>query len=85
MTAAPIRAQSLRPQQSRGPSAEKIELTFVDLTVQGDVAIVYYSTRRTMRADGTPVDERFEVTHTWVKENGEWKVLGGMGRSTPTR
>lgn len=85
MTAAPIRSQSLRPQGTPKPSAEKIELTFKDLTVQGDTAVIYYSTHRTMTADGTPVDQRFEVTHTWVLEGGDWKMLGGMGRSMPAR
>lgn len=68
-----------------GQTREKLEMVFVDLALNGTTAVVYYSTHRTMRADGTPSDERFEVTHTWVREGGAWKVIGGMARARPAR
>jgi hypothetical protein len=68
-----------------GKTQERLEMTFLDLALNGDAAVIYYKTHRTMRADGTPADERFEVTHSWVRENGEWKVLGGMARVRPDR
>ncbi len=60
---------------------EKLEMQFVDLALNGDAAVIYYQTHRTMLPDGTPVDERFDVTHSWVREHGVWKVLGGMARA----
>jgi ketosteroid isomerase-like protein len=68
-----------------GKTQERLEMTFLDLALNGDTAVIYYKTHRTRRADGTPADEHFEVTHTWVKQAGEWKVLGGMARSRPKR
>lgn len=68
-----------------GKTQEKLEMIFLDLALNGDNAIIYYKTHRTMLADGTPVDQRYEVTHTWVLEDGEWKVLGGMARARPAR
>jgi ketosteroid isomerase-like protein len=66
-------------------SKEKLTMEFVDLAVHGDTAVIYYRTHRTMRFDGTPVDESFETAHTWVRENGQWRVLGGMARLEPKR
>ncbi|WP_159982009.1 MULTISPECIES: nuclear transport factor 2 family protein [unclassified Novosphingobium] len=71
--------------QLAGKTKEHLEMTFLDLALNGDTAVVYYKTHRTMRADGTPSDERFEVTHTWVMQDGTWKVLGGMARARPDR
>tara|TARA_R110001606_G_scaffold193130_4_gene340895 strand:+ start:5431 stop:5898 length:468 start_codon:yes stop_codon:yes gene_type:complete len=68
-----------------GQTQERLEMTFLDLALNGDSAVIYYKTHRTMRADGTPANEHFEVTHSWVRENGEWKVLGGMARVKPHR
>ena len=60
-------------------------MSFVDLAFHGDTAVIYYTTFRTQRADGSPARYHFETTHTWVKENGKWHVLGGMARPTPAR
>ena len=69
----------------KGRDKEDLKMEFVDFVMNGDSAIIYYQTHMTMTADGDPVDYRYEVTHTWTVENGEWKVLGGMARSRPDR
>jgi ketosteroid isomerase-like protein len=69
----------------RGKTKERLEMTFLDMALNGSTAVVYYKTHRTRRADGAPVDEHFEVTHTWVMQDGAWKVLGGMARARPVR
>jgi ketosteroid isomerase-like protein len=71
--------------QMAGKTRERIAMTFLDLALNGDTAVVYYKTHRTFRADGTPVDEHYEVTHTWIMQDGTWKVLGGMARARPSR
>jgi ketosteroid isomerase-like protein len=68
-----------------GKTKEHLEMTFLDLALNGPTAVIYYKTHRTMRADGTPADEYYEVTHTWIKQDGTWKVLGGMARARPVR
>lgn len=68
-----------------GKADESLAMTFDDFTQHGDMAIIYYHTHRSRLADGTPTDETWEVTHSWVRENGEWKVLGGMARIAPKR
>lgn len=69
----------------QGKNQEKLAMNITGFAVNGDTAVIYYDTHRTRRSDGTPADDRFEVTHTWVRENGAWKVFGGMARATPTR
>lgn len=69
----------------KGKNQEKLAMRFTGFAMNGDTAIIYYDTHRTQRSDGTPADEWFEVTHTWVREDGQWKVLGGMARTKPAR
>lgn len=64
---------------------ELLLMEFVSFALNGDAAIIYYQTHRTRLPTGAPADERFEVTHSWVRENGEWKVYGGMARLKPVR
>jgi hypothetical protein len=49
----------------------------------GDTAVIYYLNHRTMRADGTKVDEWYPNIHVWVERDGKWLVLGGMSRLYP--
>lgn len=46
----------------------------------GDTAVVYYVNHRTVRPDGTHVDERYANIHVWIRRSGKWLVLGGMSR-----
>ena len=70
---------------TNGGTEEKLAMELVSFTLNGESAIIYYKTHMTRAADGTPVDYRYEVTHTWVLEDGNWKVLGGMARAMPDR
>jgi sterol desaturase/sphingolipid hydroxylase (fatty acid hydroxylase superfamily)/ketosteroid isomerase-like protein len=47
---------------------------------EGNVALAYYTTHRTVRA-GAAVDESFETLHVWIREaDGQWKLFGAMVR-----
>jgi ketosteroid isomerase-like protein len=83
----PLGADNLRTTHAGVPvtSKERLTMQFVDLAYYGDTAVIYYTTHRTQVFDGSPSDEHFETTHTWVREGGHWKVLGGMARTEPKR
>jgi ketosteroid isomerase-like protein len=66
-----------------GNDHERLTMTFMDLALSGDTAVIYYRNHMTMRADGTPVDLTYDVAHTWTREGGVWRVLGGMARLEP--
>jgi hypothetical protein len=63
------------------PNQEKREITFDDLALHDDTAVLYYTTHRTMLPDGTTVDELLHICHVWVRDNtGDWKMIGALGR-----
>ena len=64
-----------------GHEVIKSELT--NFAQDGDTAVIYYINHRTMRPDGTAVDERYANIHVWIKRNGAWVILGGMSRLIP--
>lgn len=66
-------------------SQELLEMTPAAFSLNGDAAIIYYNTHRTRMPNGAPVDERFEVIHSWVRQGGTWKLLGGMARQSVIR
>ncbi len=86
MIEAPESYQEFRATQGEmKPSKRKISLEFQNLALSGDSAVLYYRTHLTMMPDGTPCDDYFAVMHSYVRENGVWKVLGGMARLEPKR
>jgi len=68
-----------------GKNQEKLAMTFLDLAVSGDTAVIFYKTHRTSLSDGTPADQHYEVTHNWIRQNGAWKLFSGMARERPAR
>jgi ketosteroid isomerase-like protein len=84
--AEPMGRGKLRPADKAAMgSKEKLEMKFSALALSGDSALIYYKTHMTMRSDGTPVDLRYEVIHAWVREGGQWRLLGGMARPAVDR
>jgi hypothetical protein len=86
-SARPTGVASLKSAQPRMAveNQEILKMEFVDFAFAGDAAVIYYQTHRTRLPNGKTVDERFEVTHSWVWRGGVWKVLGGMARALPVR
>jgi ketosteroid isomerase-like protein len=62
---------------------EQLTMTFMDFALSGDTAVIYYRNHMTRRANGDPVDLTYDVTHTWTREGGVWRVIGGMARLEP--
>lgn len=67
----------------RSANQEQLTMEFADIAFSGNAAVIYYNTHRTRKPRGEPVDERFEIIHVWSRENGEWKLMGAMGRNKP--
>jgi hypothetical protein len=68
----------------KGATHEQLDMTFMDFALSGDTAVIYYRNHMTRRADGAPVDLTYDVTHTWTREDGVWRVVGGMARLEPS-
>jgi ketosteroid isomerase-like protein len=49
------------------------------IAVHGDVAVTHYFVDLDQEApDGEIARSSFRVTHTWIRERGTWRVIGGM-------
>ena len=58
------------------------KLTREDASNGGGVVVVYYQTPMIWRYADSRVDGRNDLprkfTHTWLKVNGKWQIIGGM-------
>ena len=55
------------------------EFERVGIRVLGNIAITQFLERFTGKTSaGADFKETLQVTHTWINENSEWKLLGGM-------
>lgn len=69
----------------KGQDQEELAMTFLDFSLNGDTATIYYKTHRTRLPDGSPANDFYEVIHVWVIEEGVWRVFAGMARDRPER
>lgn len=58
-------------------------LTPQAIAVAGDVAIAYYRAHLNYIDDHEEETMNVRVTHTWLHDDEEWKILGGMNTPTP--
>lgn len=56
-----------------------LEIHRRSVQVQGDMGITYYDLYVTgWTRDGQQVEDRQRLTHTWVRTEAGWQILGGM-------
>jgi len=56
-----------------------IEVRPLAITLHGDVAVVHYFVDVEQQdVDGEVTKYSQRITHTWVKADGRWRILGGM-------
>ena len=58
------------------------ELNPLAIKVIGDTAVVYYSVRYVVETQGEEIEDIRRVSHTWVRDDGNWKILGGMSSTS---
>jgi hypothetical protein len=65
---------------SKGIKLESYSIEQLAIQVTGGVAINYYRINATwVNAQGAQVrTDAFRITHTWIRTNGTWQILGGM-------
>ncbi|MCB2108784.1 MAG: nuclear transport factor 2 family protein [Rhodobacteraceae bacterium] len=83
----PLALSALRQSSASmaGQNQEQLTMNFMDFTLHGDTGIIYYMNHRTVKPDGTQVDEKWETIHVWVREGDDWKIVGAMARIEPKR
>ena len=61
------------------PTSCAVTIERAGMQVLGDVALTQYTLHVTCAdAADAPKAQSSRITHTWVKESGTWKLLGGM-------
>ncbi|HWU01663.1 MAG TPA: hypothetical protein VN222_02890 [Novosphingobium sp.] len=81
-TPAPFKLDALRAAAPSlaGHAQEKISTELKGFTLSGTTAVIYYLNHRTVTSTGQPVNQYYANIHVWVKEGGDWKVIGSMSR-----
>jgi ABC-type phosphate/phosphonate transport system substrate-binding protein len=55
------------------------------LTGGNSTAVIFYRAHRTMRPDGTVVDEYWDTSHIYARESGGWKMLSSINRAANSK
>ncbi|MHB8484412.1 MAG: nuclear transport factor 2 family protein [Candidatus Acidiferrales bacterium] len=60
------------------------ELHRESVEMHGDAVITFYrATVSRGNADGSVSTTTYRMTHTWMKKNGQWQIVGGMSAVDP--
>ncbi|HLV02570.1 MAG TPA: nuclear transport factor 2 family protein [Acidobacteriota bacterium] len=59
------------------------ELNPLSIRVVGDTAVVYYFVRYVVEAHGEQIEDTRRISHTWIFQDGGWKIMGGMSSTSP--
>ena len=57
---------------------ERYDLTPRAIRLFADVAIVHYTYRYARLEEGEEVESSGRITHTWQRDGGVWRIIGGM-------
>jgi len=61
------------------PAGWDYEIDRAGMRIVGDVVLVHYLFNISKEGeDGVARKHITRITHTWIKEGGHWKILGGM-------
>jgi hypothetical protein len=48
----------------------------------GNTAVIFYRAHRTVRPEGTVVDEYWDTTHIYAREDGRWRLMSSINRAS---
>jgi len=51
----------------------------------GNTAVIFYRAHRTVRPEGTVVDEYWDTTHIYAREDGRWRLMSSINRASDNR
>lgn len=71
-------------QTSKGMTFKPGEFKPASIQMIGDTAVVYYwMTYQWLDKDGKGAAHTFRITHTWLKDGKDWRIIGGMSAPEP--
>ncbi len=51
----------------------------------GNTAVIFTRSHRTVRPDGSVVDEYWDTTHIYAREQGRWQLMSSINRASDNR
>jgi ketosteroid isomerase-like protein len=83
VSAAPVRKDHITDwitsQTSKGFAFKALEFKPAAIQMTGDIAVLYYwMTFSWPDKDGKGAPHTLRVTHTWLKDGKDWRIIGGM-------
>jgi len=65
---------------SKGIKLQSYSVEQVAIQVTGDIAVTQYRIKMNWANDQAPErrTDTMRITHTWVRTNGTWQIIGGM-------
>ena len=64
------------------PNQVVFQINREDIRILGDIAITHYLVISSwVDEDGIEQKSESRITHTWIKEDSQWKILGGMSNN----
>jgi len=48
-------------------------------------AVIFYRAHRTVRPEGTAVDEYWDTTHIYAREAGKWRLMSSINRASDNK
>jgi hypothetical protein len=51
----------------------------------GNTAVIFYRSHRTVRPEGTVVDEYWDTTHIYAREEGRWRLMSSINRAADNK
>lgn len=85
MSSAPVRRDHLTDwltnNISKGIKLQSFSIEQLAIQVIRDVGIVHYRIKMVWSGPGATESntQSLRVTHTWLRTNGSWQIIGGMG------
>ncbi len=71
-------------QTAKGLAFKSIEFKPARIQITGDVAeACYWITYKWLDKDGNGAAHTLRITHTWLKDGKDWRILGGMSMPEP--
>jgi ketosteroid isomerase-like protein len=87
-SAAPVRKDHITDwitsQTAKGLALKSIEFKPANIQITGNVAVVcYWITFKWLDMDGNGAPHTLRITHTWLKDGKDWRIIGGMSMPEP--
>jgi ketosteroid isomerase-like protein len=71
-------------QTAKGLAFKFIEFKPVRIQMTGDVGVTcYWITYKWLDKDGNGAAQTLRITHTWLKDGKDWRIIGGMSMPEP--